>query len=62
MPHDFMPGLAGVPAAKSAISDVDGREEFLNTVASASRNSVSTRPSSKPVTCCCSADCRMPPS
>ena len=24
MPHDFMPGLAGVPAAKSAISDVDG--------------------------------------
>ena len=23
MPHDFMPGLAGVPAAKSAISDVD---------------------------------------
>ena len=25
MPHDFMPGLAGVPAAKSAISDVDGQ-------------------------------------
>lgn len=24
MPHDFMPGLAGVPAAKSAISDVEG--------------------------------------
>jgi citrate synthase len=25
MPHDFMPGLAGVPAAKSAVSDVDGQ-------------------------------------
>src|SRR5437667_9257630 len=25
MPHDFMPGLAGVPAARSRISDVDGR-------------------------------------
>jgi citrate synthase len=24
MPHDFMPGLAGIPAAKSAVSDVDG--------------------------------------
>ena len=24
MPHDFMPGLAGVPAAKSAVSNVDG--------------------------------------
>lgn len=24
MPHDFMPGLAGVPAARSAVSDVDG--------------------------------------
>ncbi len=29
MPHDFMPGLAGVPAAKSAISDVDGQRGIL---------------------------------
>lgn len=29
MPHDFMPGLAGVPAAKSAVSDVDGRLGIL---------------------------------
>lgn len=29
MPHDFMPGLAGVPAAKSAISDVDGTRGIL---------------------------------
>ncbi|ULA69004.1 MAG: Citrate synthase [Nitrospira sp.] len=29
MPHDFMPGLAGVPAAKSAISDVDGLRGIL---------------------------------
>ncbi len=29
MPHDFMPGLAGVPAAKSAISDVDGLRGVL---------------------------------
>ena len=29
MPHDFMPGLAGVPAAKSAISDVDGEHGVL---------------------------------
>ncbi|MCS6287460.1 MAG: citrate synthase [Nitrospira sp.] len=29
MPHDFMPGLAGVPAAKSAISDVDGTQGVL---------------------------------
>ncbi len=29
MPHDFMPGLAGVPAAKSAISDVDGTRGVL---------------------------------
>lgn len=29
MPHDFMPGLAGVPAAKSAISDVDGEKGIL---------------------------------
>ncbi|BCA53534.1 Citrate synthase [Nitrospira sp. KM1] len=29
MPHDFMPGLAGVPAAKSAISDVDGDRGLL---------------------------------
>jgi citrate synthase len=29
MPHDFMPGLAGVPAAKSAISDVDGDRGIL---------------------------------
>jgi citrate synthase len=29
MPHDFMPGLAGVPAAKSSISDVDGRKGIL---------------------------------
>ena len=29
MPHDFMPGLAGVPAAKSAISDVDGERGIL---------------------------------
>jgi len=29
MPHDFMPGLAGVPAAKSAVSDVDGRQGIL---------------------------------
>ena len=29
MPHDFMPGLAGVPAAKSAISDVNGERGIL---------------------------------
>ena len=30
MAHDFMPGLAGVPAAKSAVSDVDGeRHQWL---------------------------------
>jgi 2-methylcitrate synthase len=29
MPHDFMPGLAGIPAAKSAISDVDGERGVL---------------------------------
>lgn len=29
MPHDFMPGLAGVPAATSSISDVDGRRGIL---------------------------------
>ena len=29
MPHDFMPGLAGVPAAKSSISDVDGQRGVL---------------------------------
>ena len=29
MPHDFMPGLAGVPAAKSAVSDVDGEQGIL---------------------------------
>lgn len=29
MPHDFMPGLAGVPAATSAISDVDGSRGIL---------------------------------
>src|SRR2546428_3440265 len=29
MPHDFMPGLAGIPAAKSAISDVDGQRGVL---------------------------------
>ena len=29
MPHDFMPGPAGVPAAKSAISDVDGTRGVL---------------------------------
>jgi citrate synthase len=29
MPHDFMPGLAGVPAAKSAVSDVDGELGIL---------------------------------
>jgi citrate synthase len=29
MPHDFMPGLAGVPAAKSAVSDVDGKRGIL---------------------------------
>jgi citrate synthase len=29
MPHDFMPGLAGVPAAKSSISDVDGHKGVL---------------------------------
>ncbi len=29
MPHDFMPGLAGVPAAKSTISDVDGQRGIL---------------------------------
>jgi len=29
MPHDFMPGLAGVPAAKSAVSDVDGQRGVL---------------------------------
>ncbi|HEY5627745.1 MAG TPA: citrate synthase [Nitrospira sp.] len=30
MPHDFMPGLAGVPAAKSAVSDVDGERGILS--------------------------------
>lgn len=29
MPQDFMPGLAGVPAAKSSISDVDGQRGVL---------------------------------
>lgn len=29
MPHDFMPGLAGVPAARSRISDVDGQNGIL---------------------------------
>ncbi|MFO0773529.1 MAG: citrate synthase [Nitrospiraceae bacterium] len=29
MAHDFMPGLAGVPAATSAISDVDGQRGIL---------------------------------
>ncbi|MCG3777605.1 MAG: Citrate synthase [Nitrospira sp.] len=29
MPQDFMPGLAGIPAAKSAISDVDGQRGVL---------------------------------
>lgn len=29
MPHDFMPGLAGVPAARSAVSDVDGQAGVL---------------------------------
>lgn len=29
MPHDFMPGLAGVPAARSAVSDVDGEKGIL---------------------------------
>lgn len=29
MPHDFMPGLAGVPAARSAVSDVDGQRGVL---------------------------------
>jgi citrate synthase len=29
MPHDFMPGLAGVPAARSAVSDVDGQAGIL---------------------------------
>lgn len=29
MPHDFLPGLAGVPAAKSAVSDVDGQRGIL---------------------------------
>lgn len=29
MAHDFMPGLAGVPATKSAVSDVDGQQGLL---------------------------------
>src|SRR5947199_8801164 len=29
MPHDFMPGLAGVPAARSSVSDVDGERGVL---------------------------------
>jgi citrate synthase len=29
MPHDFMPGLAGVVAARSAVSDVDGQAGIL---------------------------------
>ena len=29
MPHDFMPGLAGVPAARSSVSDVDGQRGIL---------------------------------
>lgn len=29
MPHDFMPGLAGVPAAKSGVSDVNGDRGIL---------------------------------
>ena len=29
MAHDFMPGLAGVPAARSAVSDVDGQNGIL---------------------------------
>ncbi|MFN3680443.1 MAG: citrate synthase [Nitrospira sp.] len=29
MPHDFMPGLAGVPATTSSISDIDGQRGIL---------------------------------
>ena len=29
MPHDFMPGLAGIPAATSSVSDVDGQHGIL---------------------------------
>src|SRR6266705_1190554 len=29
MPHDFMPGLSGVPAARSRISEVDGQDGVL---------------------------------
>ena len=29
MPHDFMPGLDGVPAARSKISDVNGETGVL---------------------------------
>ena len=29
MPHDFMPGLAGIPAARSKISDVNGEAGIL---------------------------------
>ena len=29
MPHDFMPGLAGVSAARSAVSDIDGQAGIL---------------------------------
>ena len=29
MPHDFMPGLDGVPAATSSVSDVDGQQGIL---------------------------------
>jgi citrate synthase len=29
MPHDFMPGLAGIPATTSSISDVDGQRGIL---------------------------------
>ncbi len=29
MPHDFMPGLAGIPAATSSVSDVDGQRGIL---------------------------------
>ena len=53
MPHDFMPGLAGVPAAKSAISDVTGNSACWNIAVFASKNSACDRPISKPPICCC---------
>jgi citrate synthase len=57
MAHDFMPGLAGVPAAKSAISDVDGQRGILEYRGIRIEDLCPTPRFSKPRTSCCSATC-----